>query len=330
MLAKLVQPKKFEFFELEIPQLKENEVLIEVLACGICSSELPVFDGSVIGTPGVSFRYEKFPADLGHEIVGNVVDKGSSVERFNIGDCVTGLTYSGCGFSTYFVESEDVLIKVNKKNLENVTSALGEPLMATVNIIRQAEINCGDTVAVVGDGFMALLLIAGLGSYPLKELIVVGHHSNRLALASKFGATKCINAKQEDAWEIIMQTSLNQGVDISVEYAGNSDALRLAASICKPKQRAKLVMASAYSNDMPFTIGNYLQNRAPILVPAYPNHSSNKMLDLERGLWGLEKNIFPMTELITHRYNLKNINNAFEMCIARKDRYIKGIIIPND
>ena len=110
----------------------------------------------------------------------------------------------------------------------------------------------------------------------------------------------------------------------------DSESLKLAASISKPKQRSKLILASSYSNEMPFSIGNYLQNRAPILVPAYPNQSPNKLKDLTRGIWGLTSGLFPMEELITHEYKLEKITNAFEDCITRKNGYIKGIILPHD
>jgi len=328
--ALLIKPKKFELREIELKPLQKNEVLISVLACGICSTELSVYDGSIVGTNGVSFRYKSYPAHLGHEVVGYVSEKGSEVTRFEIGDCVTGLTYNGCGFSKYFVEKEDALVKVLYSNIDKQRLSLGEPLMATTNIVHQITISFGDIVAIIGDGFMALLLIAALSKYPLKELIVVGHHNSRLTLASKYGATTIINSKSENPWKIIMDKTGGNGVDVSVDYGGNSESLKLAASICKAKQRSKLVLASSYSNEMPFTIGNYLQNRAPIIIPAYPNQSVNKLRDLERGLWGLEKGIFPMDELITHKYKLEDIEKAFDDCANRSNGYIKGIILPQE
>lgn len=328
--ALLTNPKTFELAEVELDPLKKNEILIDVLACGICSTELAAYDGSIIGTPGVSFRYKSFPAYLGHEVVGYVLEKGSEVERFDIGDCVTGLTYSGCGFSKHFIEKEDALVKVPDHNKNKQKLYIGEPLMATTNILNQINITFGDTAVVVGDGFMSLLLISALSKYPLEHLIVVGHHDARLKLASKYGATTTINSKIENAWKSIMEITYEQGADISIDYGGNSESLKLAASIAKPKQRSKLILASSYSNEMPFSIGNYLQNRAPILIPAYPNQSPNKMKDLTRGLWGLASGLFPMEELMTHEYKLEEITNAFEDCITRKNGYIKGIILPHD
>lgn len=327
-LALLHKPKEFKIIEEEIPKLKENQVLIKVLSCGVCATELSIFDGKNIDTPGTSFRYKSYPARLGHEVVGYVEKVGENVLNFEIGDCVTGLTYSGCGFAKYFVEDSEFLIKVPIKDNKKHYLCFAEPLMATTNLVNQINPEFGDSVCIVGDGYMSLLLISSLSKFPLKNLIVVGHHDNRLSLAKKYGATQIINSKNEDAWKNIMDLTSNEGVDVSVEYAGSSESMQLSASICKPKQRAKLALASSYSVDTPFIISNYLQNRAPILIPSYPNQSKNKIKDLERSIWGLSQNIFSLNELITHKYSLNNIAEAFYDCQNKKSEYIKGIVFP--
>jgi len=327
--AKVTSPKTIEVIKVNLPKLKDSQVLLRVLSCGVCSSEIPVYTGEVIGTPGASFRYKDYPADIGHEVVGEVIEIGSKVKGIDLGSFVTGLTYSGCGFSEYFIEEAKALVTLSSTDRHKCSKIIGEPLMATVNIIRQMQVGFGDSIVVVGDGFMSLLLIAGLSRYPISHLIVVGHHENRLNIAKKYGATHCINSKNEDPWEIIMEQTSGIGTDISVEYAGNTKTLQLAASICKAKQRSKLVLASAYPNDQAFAIGNYLQNRAPVLIPAYPNHSPNPMADMRQGIWGYENGIFPIDELITNQYPLKKITGAFEDCINRRDHYIKGIVTPH-
>jgi len=326
--AKIVAPRQFDFVEETLPPLTDTQVLMKVLSCGVCSSEIPVYTGAAIGTLGVSFRYREYPADLGHEVVGEVLEVGEAVRGIKVGSYVTGLTYSGCGFATHFIEEADMLADLPSPGAGEIVVAIGEPLMATVNILNQTSLTFGSSVAVIGDGFMSLLLIAALGRFPLESLIVVGHHDDRLNLAERYGASRCINGKKEDPWQVIMDITERNGVDVSVEYAGTSRSLQLAASVCKPKQRAQLVLAAAYDNNLPITIGNYLQNRAPVLISAYPNHSPNKQRDLRRGIWGFAEGIFPMQELVTHRYSLQQIDNAFGDCIGRVDGYIKGIIVP--
>ena len=327
-VASLISAGNFRLEERDIPVPEGDQVIIRVEACGVCSSEIPIFDGSLVGTPGVSFRYTGFPADLGHEVAGVVSHVGPDVKNLREGDRVTGLTYSGCGFAEYFRESETMLVKIPDGWKGDLKHAIGEPLVATINILRQVSVEYGDSVLVVGDGYMSLLLIAALSRQCLSKLIVIGHHDNRLDLARKFGACHTINGKACNAWEAIMDLTGGAGVDVAVEYAGSPSALQLAASVCKAKVRAKLVLAAAYDNSMPFTIGNYLQNRAPVLIPAYPNQTFDRRYDMERAMWALEAGIFPIGDLLTHEYRLEETGQAYQDCIARLPGYIKGIVTP--
>jgi len=325
----LISATNLQVVTRDIPVPTNQQVLIKVEACGVCSSEIPIYDGSLVGTAGVSFRYANYPSALGHEVVGIVQEVGDEVKGLKVGDKVTGLTYSGCGFAEYFVEQENMLFKIPETYKLPLKYAIGEPLVATINILRQMSYEFADTILIVGDGYMSLLLMAALKKSMNKQLIVVGHHDSRLALALRYGASSIINAKKNNAWQMIMDLTNGEGVDIAVEYAGTAKSLELAASVCKAKVRAKLVLAAAYNNDMPFTIGNYLQNRAPIVIPAYPNQSTDKQYDMERAMWALGEGIFPVEELISHEYNLTEVTSAFEDCINRSSGYVKGIIVPN-
>jgi threonine dehydrogenase-like Zn-dependent dehydrogenase len=324
--AKVVSPKKIELIEEDIPSLAADDVLIKVAACGICQTEIPAYDGSVQGKPGVSFRYRSFPSDLGHEVSGIIADIGSNVTNVKIGQRVTGIIYSGCGFSTYITEKSKWILPISDKlSLEH---ALGEPIMCITNILRLSRIDFNDSVYIIGSGFMSLLTIAALSHFPIKSLIVSGHYDNRLKMAKNFGATLTINAGKQDIWKIIMDHTDGKGVDVSIDLTGKMDMLKTGASVVKAKQRSRLVMAGVYGEES-FTIGNYLQNRAPMLVAAYPNQSPDMMDDLRRGMLALEQSWLPMKELITHRFSLDEAAKGMEMARSKSDGYIKGIIVPD-
>ena len=333
----LTAPKRLEIVEKGVPSLSDSDVLVEVIACGVCSSEFPVYLGQTQGVRGASFRYAEFPCFMGHEIVGMVTDVGKGVKSLRPGDRVTGVAYRGSGFATHVIESHDMLVKV-PPNIP-LEYALGEPLMAVVNIVRMSEPDFGDFVFIVGDGFMALLTVACLKLYPLKSIVVSGHHDERLKLAKKLGASHILNSLNEDPYWLVRKLIDNkdhdpkntrwlEGVDVAFDFAGTMAALQLCASLCKPKKRAKLMMPSYYWPE-PFSIGHYLMNRAPLLIPCHPAHSKNINDDLERAMWALEQGIFPMDQLITHVFELTKTSEAFEMAMARKGGYIKGIITPD-
>lgn len=333
----LVEQNRMELVDKDVPSLLNSDVLVEVIACGICSSENPVYQGKTQNVPGVSFRYSKFPCFMGHEIVGIVTDVGKDVKCLKPGDRVTGVAYRESGFATHIIDSHEVFVKV-PLNIP-LEYALGEPLMAAVNIVRMSEPDFGDFIFICGDGFMALLTIVCLQLYPLKSVVVSGHHDERLKIAKNLGASIAINALHEDPYWIIREHLDGQhhdsqntrwlgGVDIAFEFAGAMSALQLCASLCKPKKRAKLMMPSFYGTD-PFSIGHYLMNRAPTLIACHPAHSRNINDDLRRAMWALENGIFPMEKLITHVFRLDQVAEAIEMGIDRGDGYIKGIVVPD-
>jgi L-iditol 2-dehydrogenase len=198
--------------------------------------------------------------------------------------------------------------------------------MATVNILNNINFEFGESVSVIGDGFMSLLLISALRHYPLDKVFIFGHHEFKLDIIRSFGFEHVVNSKKQDPWQYVMDHTDGLGVNVSIEYAGNTDALRLAASITKAKVRSKLVLASAYDNSMPFTIGNYLQNRAPVIIPAYPNQSKDKFKDLSLGIWAYEKKIIEIKPLITHEFSLDSLGDAYSYITDNRDKYIKGIV----
>jgi threonine dehydrogenase-like Zn-dependent dehydrogenase len=331
--ARLVGPEKLELVSREIPPLAGDQVLVRVCSCGVCTSEMGVWLGRCQGTPGVSFRYAEYPCSLGHEVTGVIEDVGPEAKRFQAGDRVTGVAYARSGFATHVVEPESRWLPVPRS--VPLELALGEPLMAATNIVRMAAPDFGDAVVLVGDGFMSLLVTAALARYPLEHLIVIGHHDSRLAMAKELGASRVINGHEEDPYWATRKTLSPDdldatpwlgGADILFEFAGRMEALQLAASLGKPKQRAKLMLPSFYDAE-PLTIGHYLMNRGPSLIVCHPAHSLDVTEDLDRAIWALDQGVFPMESLVTHAFGLDAVGAAMEASRSRLDGYIKGIVV---
>ncbi len=332
----LVAPNKIERHSRKLETLKENEVIIKVVSCGICSSEFPVIKGETYGQPGISYRYKTYPINLGHEVSGIISEVGSKVEDIQKGDRVTGLAYFGSGFSDYVVAPSKMLIKIPDEI--PIEFALGEPIMAAVNAAQMSKPFPNANSLFLGDGFMSLMTIVALSNYKDQNIIVAGHHQNRLKVAKELGANHIINVKNKDAyWEIRnlieKETSISGepwlgGVDIAFEFTGKMSNLQLCASLCKAKSRAKLMMTSYYKEEK-FTLGHYLINRAPLLIPSFPNHSFDVLNDLKSSISLINKNLNFMKKTVTHAFKLEDINIALEYAHQRKDGFIKGILCPD-
>jgi len=327
-VARLLRPGEFEITEENISSPKSSEVIIATSVSGICSSEIPFFTGDAVCSEREFIKYARYPAPLGHEVVGEIVAVGNEVTQFKEGDKVTGFTIKGSGFCQYYREIESNLVKVPDSIPDE--HALGEPIMCVMNVLRNCEPEHGDLAIVIGDGFMGLMLISLLSHYPLSGLILVGMSDYKLELGKELGATNCVNVLKEDAYDSLEKYvgKNKRGADIVVEFAGNMKALSLSAWAVRAR-RGKLVMPSYYFKKEPFEIGGYLMRKGPRLIPAHPAYSTDNIDDLRRGIWALEKGMIPMDKLITHRFPFKDINNAFHIASHKPENYIKGLIVFN-
>jgi threonine dehydrogenase-like Zn-dependent dehydrogenase len=128
----------------------------------------------------------------GHEPAGEVVAVGPNVSGVKPGDRVAALVASGYGcYADYFIAKGDAVAKL--PNDLPFEYGIGEPLGAVVNGVRQAAPRAGDSVAVVGAGFMGTLLIQALSRMNLSSLVAVDVRDDRLRLAKEYGATATLN-----------------------------------------------------------------------------------------------------------------------------------------
>jgi len=332
-VAKVVAPRTLEIVEEDIPQPGAGQVLVKVKACGLCHSDLPVYDGSkgpvrhkMVEGYEVRFRENtpEFPCPIGHEAAGIVEAVGPGVSRFKVGDRVVGFM-RGC-FATHVVTSVERIFCIPGDMPLDETAPLAEPLMCVTNIVRAANPEIGDYVAVIGAGFMGLLVDAGLSKYPIRELIAVDLIDERLDLAARMGATLTLNPKREDVQQRIIEITRGRGVDIAVDITGRYAGLELAANIIK-SCRGKILAASNYVRAETLDIGTPLLLKAPIIHAVQPAYSTDYARDIATGIWAARKKIFPAADLITHKFAFEDVDKAFQTLAANPKEYLKGIVV---
>ena len=332
----LVGPKSLGVRTYELIKLSDYDILVKVAVCGICPTEFPVYEGLTIGKPGASYRYNKFPCFLGHEVSGVVMDVGKNVTTFKVGDKVTGIPYSRSGFSSHVVEHEKYWRKISDRI--DIVYSLGEPILCVENIINRANPHPENTIVLIGDGFISFLIIASLLSMGIDNIILVGHHDSRLKLGKELGARLTVNSiNLNPYWFIRNYVGENdseekepwlKGIDIVIDTTGSMSSLQLGASLLKPKVRAKLVLTGFYSEET-FTLGHYLINRGPEIIVAYPSQSIDLQKNFSFAISKMNESTYPMDRLITHAFSFESLNDAFLFAKQRKDEYIKGVFCPD-
>jgi 2-desacetyl-2-hydroxyethyl bacteriochlorophyllide A dehydrogenase len=341
-VAVLVRARTFEIDEVELPPLDDRQVLVKVLSCGLCHSEIPTYLGRSQSKrrPGTVETYGKmlssrglyaqpgvdYPVLLGHEPVGVVVDRGKAVKDLDVGDIVSGKktpVVFGC-YADHFLSGTERLLKL-PQDLEKPEYCLLEPLQCVVTILRAALPALGESVAVIGCGSMGLLCLAGLRESGARQRVALDLLEERLERAAGMGATAVLNASRENIREEAEQLSGGEGFDIVIEISGRVSGLRLAAELVR--QRGKIVSASLYPPES-LDFGPTLMFKSPVLHITHPWYSDDINRDLRIALELFRSHVLPMDRLVTHEFPLERINEAFAIMVDAEPNFIKGLIRP--
>lgn len=336
--AKLVGPRRFEIVEEPIRALNENEVLLRILSCGICHSDIPAYHGEsyVAWTPDGNPYMEtnlKYPLEIGHEPSGVIEAVGKAVKAFQAGDHVSGVARGV--FATHAIANPTNLIKLPDE-VKDARYCLIEPLTCTSNIVRAANPEYGDIVAVIGCGMMGLMALAGVSRSAAREVIAIDLLDSRLEWAKKMGATKTLNPKRSDVVAEIKDLTDGRGADVVIEITGKMAGLKLACDIVRTASllgyqgRGKILMPSLYAGKQVFesSLGYQLMFKSPILHSTHPWYSLDYKEDQRRALWGYINGILPLNKIITHEFTLEDTAKGFETAETGADNYIKGIVVP--
>ena len=323
--AFIVAPRKFEIRDVPMPKISDSEMLVKIVACGVCSSDMPGYlDTGVMRRP--------FPRRAGHEPSGTVVEVGKSVKGFKVGDRITGFWQADCYAEYTACDPTDRTARGHGSIIEKIPEgipfeyALGEPLMSIVSITRTTTPEFGDYVFQVGAGFMGLGVIAGVASPKIREYIVADLDEGRLKLAKELGATITLNPDKVDITKEVMKITGGRGVDIAIEVVGHPPGLKMVGEVIK-NNRAKIIMVGWHQSPDTYELFSWI--KSPIIYsPQGIGMSTDYQSELQRAIWAVQKGTFPMEKLITHRYKLEDIDKAFQDNLKRTPGYIKGVVMP--
>lgn len=334
-IALLVEPEKFDFFEEEMPEPGPGELLVKTLFTGLCHSDLPVYFGTgCTNTNANGYHFMDphipYPFGVGHEPTGVVAAVGPDVTAFRPGDVVSGMVHGT--FATHFMTTEQAILKIDRKP---GTYPLAEPLMCIANIAQIAAPEFGDRVAVIGCGYMGLMTIMALAGGNLRELVAVDVRDDRLEMARRMGATVTINPKKEDLEDASFNITEGLMYDVVIEITGSLRGLDTALRIIRladrfgPKGRGKILLPSLYGKAEQWdpNTGYNLMLRGPILHSAHPRYCMDLKDSMRRGMDMYRKGVLRHDELISHKFELKDIAEAFSVLAGGDETYMKGVVV---
>ncbi len=238
---------------LEIPKVKKGEVLINVKACGICGTDIHIFEGDEGAAPTPTGTV------LGHEFSGVVTEIGEDVTSVKVGDkvCVDpnklcnecyycksgighfcenmigiGTTVNG-GFAEYCVVPDSQVYKVPKET-DFEKAAMTEPVACCLHGIDMCDISAGDTVLIIGGGMIGLIMLQLAKLKGAAKLIVLEPVAEKREQAKRLGADICIDPIKEDVVKILHK-SKTERINTVIECVGKPATMEQAISLAGEK-----------------------------------------------------------------------------------------------
>ena len=348
-------PFKIEEVDLAMP--KANDVLIKIVACGVCHTD------EIVRTQGIP---SPLPIVLGHEGAGIVEEVGENVTGLKKGDRVC-LSYASCGhcencldsapyacedlslynfggvlrdgtkrlsqdgqevstffgqssFATYAVAHESNVVKIED---DSIDLALVAPLgcgfqTGAGTVLNRLKPKFGSSIAVFGLGSVGFSALMAAKIAGCETIIAVGGTPSTLELALELGATHAINHRTENVEETIINITKG-GVNYAIDTSGVSDIINTA--LASLRYRGTVVMlAAAPKTDI--DVHHHLMSKSASLTGVIEGEAISKLF-IPKLISYYKKGLFPIDKLIS-TYDFSEINQAFED--SHKKKVIKAVL----
>lgn len=324
--------------------IEKDDAIIRVVRSCVCGSDLWAYSGhddKEAGSP-----------NSGHEIIGIIEEVGSAINTVKKGDFVIAPFTHGCGHcaacragfeggcqghdrSTNFsagYQAEYVryahadwsLVKIPGQP-EDYSEGMIKSFLALADVMptgyhaaRVANVQPGDTVAVIGDGAVGLCAVIAAKMRGAKRIIIMSRHKDRQELALEFGATDIVEERGEEGIAKVMELTNGAGVDASLECVGTQLSTETALAVARPGAAIGRV-GVPHTDDI--NLGNYFFQNAIIAGGPASVTTYDKSVLLDAVLKG---EINP-GKVFTQTYKLDDVDQAYKDMEARKT--IKSMLV---
>jgi threonine dehydrogenase-like Zn-dependent dehydrogenase len=298
------------------PEPGPGEIRVRLEGCGVCASNL---------TPWAGPDWMRFPTEpggLGHEGWGVVDAVGPGVEGLTPGDRVA--TLFGRSYAEFDTGPADQALRL--PDSLGGQPFPGEPLGCAMNIFRRAEIAPGQTLAIIGIGFLGALLTR-LATDAGAHVIAISRRAYALDIARHMGAAETI--PMDDHHAIIERVRALTGgafCERVIEAVGKQWPLDLAGELTRI--RGRLVIAG-YHQDGPRQVNMQLWNwRGLDVVSAHERDPAEYLRGMRDAVAAVASGRLDPAPLYTHRFPLARLGDALDMTRDRPDGFLKALVTP--
>lgn len=315
-----------------------DEVLINVKTVGICGSEVHAFNGT--------HPFRKPPCILGHEAAGQVVSVGSGVQTFKPGDRVCVDPQWTCGecefcqsgdqqlcpskkvlgttnwpgaFGEYMIVPEQAVYRL-PDHLSNIQGTLVEPLSVGVHANRRANIQAGESVAVLGAGPIGMTVTAVASTRGAAPIIVSDLQQHCLNISKNhLGATNTLVAGRDPLVDTIMNITEGKGVDVVFLTVGIPALFNEALKIVK--SRGRIVLVALFEKPLQLEAFDIVGRDVSIVGSQMYNAA-----DIRTAIDLIATGKVQLDAMVTHILPLSQAQHGFEMASTKTDGAVKVIL----
>ncbi|CUH41060.1 Sorbitol dehydrogenase [Jannaschia seosinensis] len=314
--VRVVAPGRVETVETPLPQPDAGQIRIRIEGCGVCASNLEPWSGP---------EWQSFPMEpgaMGHEAWGVVEEMGAGVTGLREGQRVA---FAGShGYASHEVISADGALPLPDALAGRPVPA--EPLGCAMNIFCRAQIASGQTVAIIGIGFIGAALTA-LAAQAGARVIAISRRESSLELARTMGAAETI--PMQDHWEIMREVGRMTGdrlADVVIEAVGQQWPLDLAGELVR--EGGRLVIAG-YHQDGPRQVNMQMWNWKGIdIVSAHERDAEVQLHGMREGIAAAAEGRLDLDALVTHRYPLSQLDRALDATRDKTEGFVKAWVSP--
>ena len=327
--AVVLQPRRIEIQELPIPEPAPDELLVKVMASGICGTDVHIFQGEYLGS---------YPVIPGHELAGVVERVGSEVTRFKAGDrvavepnlpcdnCVSclnnrqnfclnwqavGVTRPG-GMAQYVSVPEKAAFNIGDLPFEQ--GAFMEPLSCVLHGLQRLNLPTASKVALLGAGPIGLLLMQGLRLNGATEVVIVDKNTARANLARTMGADRSLTRLEDlerDAYDAV------------VDATGAMAVMSRTVEFVRPGGKVLLFGVPPAGQTMAIEAFTIFRKGLTILSSFTSLRNSYQALSL------IKSGMIEVEKLISHRLSIEQLPRGIELIEKGNEAVYKVMILPN-
>ncbi len=332
--------------EVPIPEIKAGEILVKIDTCGVCGTDLKKVKDGLVEPPRI----------FGHEMAGTIAEVGQGVSKWKIGDRVAvyhhipckkcyycqvkaysmcsgykvtgttaGFSPAGGGFAEYirvmdWIVDEGTVLIPDDVSFE--MASFLEPLNTCLKAVETAHITEGQTVLIVGQGPIGLLLTQ-LVSQKGAKVITTDRLASRLNQSLSMGASLTLQADSPDINQSIMEFTSGRGVDTSIIATANNSVVDFALGITRYAGTVLLFAQTKMGDLVNVDLGEICAHEKRLIGSYSSSIDLNKIV--ENLIFTRKVNV---ASLVTHRFSLENILQGINLALHPDESSLKIVIKP--